>query len=123
MSHPCRSPLPYHRQLARRKLGVIVLHTREQVPVYVEGHLNRAVADQRLYPLRRETPLDYPRCEEVPQGVDAVFRLHDRVAVLVLFGRVRLGDARLDLEWVEAPIGNVGVAFDVATAIRENKLE
>jgi hypothetical protein len=37
---------------------VIVIGIREQVPVHVEGHLNAAVSEDRLQPLRRKSLLD-----------------------------------------------------------------
>ena len=42
------------------KLRVIIFEAREQVPVHVKSHLDRAMPEQRLQPLWREALLDRP---------------------------------------------------------------
>src|SRR5258706_9875730 len=69
----------HQRQLPGRKLGVVVLQRREQVAVGIERDLDATVAHQCLDLLRREPLVDGPRCKEVTQRVEAVFRLAVRV--------------------------------------------
>src|SRR5947207_3399323 len=95
----------HESQLASREFGVVVLQAREQMAVAVEGHLDRAMAEERLQPLRREALLDEPRRAEVPQRMQPILRL----AVLA-------GDPLLDLKRIEAPVRDVGVVLDVAAA-------
>src|SRR5262249_49470641 len=90
--------------------------------VGVIGHLHRAVAEHALDLLRRESLLDEPRCEEMAQRVEAVLGIPDRLAVFVLLPCVH-SDAALDLERIEAPIADVGVALGVAVAVREHEIE
>ena len=61
--------------LACGELGVIVFEAWEKVAVHVEGHLDRAVPEQRLHPLRREAAVDHPTRKEVAQRVQPVLRL------------------------------------------------
>src|SRR5215472_10811813 len=94
--------------LPRRKLRVIVFEAREQVTVDVESHLDGAVPEERLDALGREAPLDRPGCEKMAERVHTVFRLACRV-----------DDASLGLQSIKASVGNVGVALDIARAVRE----
>src|SRR4051794_20191720 len=93
-----RMSASHHGQLAGGKFRMVVFQAREQMPVHVEGHLYRAMAEQRLQPLRREAPLDRPGREEMPQPMQAVFR-----------PPLPVYDPRGFLDGVEAPVGDVGM--------------
>src|ERR1700730_4876189 len=59
---------PAHRRL-------IVLRRREQMPVGIEGHLDRRVPHQRLHPLWRKALRDEHRCRGMAECMQTVFRL------------------------------------------------
>src|SRR5689334_681408 len=62
-------------RLGGGELRVVILGAREEMTVDIEGHLDRAVAEQALHPLRREVHRDHPGRIEMAQAMEAVFRL------------------------------------------------
>jgi hypothetical protein len=89
--------------------------------VYVKGHLNRAVPEKGLKPLWREASLDRPRGKEVAERVNAVFRFHRRVAVLILLVWIEPRDPHSMLQRIEAAIRDICMVLDVAVAVGENQ--
>src|SRR5215469_7385780 len=67
------------------------------------------MAEQSLNPLRRESALDRPGSEEVAQRMEPLFRL-----------ALGIDDAGRALNGIEASVRNVGIALDVAVAVRKD---
>jgi hypothetical protein len=93
----CRGYVAIIRQgTARPPQTVVIILLREQVPVDLEGHLNRAVPHQRLDALGPEALVDQPSRKEVAEPMQPM---------------------------TEAPVHDIGVRLDLAGAVREHQPE